>query len=79
MESRCPLSEWRAVAFDPGEGIDETPLTCNEHWLVVGGTIDLTVDGLEIELSGEDLAMLKAGAVRKVRSAEGARVILAHE
>ena len=77
--SRCPLSEWRAVTFDPSEGIDEAPLTCNEHWLVVGGTIELTVDGLEIELSSEDLAMLKAGAVRKIRSAEGARVVLARE
>ena len=76
---RCPLSEWRAVTFSPGETIDEAPLTCNEHWLVVGGTINLTVDGLEIELAGEDLAMLKAGAVRKIYSAEGARVVLARE
>ena len=77
--SRCPLSEWRVVAFGPGEGIDESPLTCNEHWLIVGGTIDLTVDGLEIELSNEDLALLKAGAVRRISSAEGARVVLARE
>ena len=77
--SRCPLSEWRVVTFDPGEGIDEAPLTCNEHWLVVGGTINLTVDGLEFELSNEDLAMLKTGAVRKIHSAEGARVVLARE
>ena len=77
--SRCPLSEWRAVTFDPDEGIDEAPLTCNEHWLVVAGTINLTVNGLEFELSGEDLALLKAGAVRKIRSAEGARVVLARE
>ena len=77
--SRCPLSEWRAVTFDPGEEIDEAPLTYNEHWLVVGGTINLTVDGLELELSSEDLALLKAGAMRKVSSAEGARVILARE
>ena len=77
--SRCPLSEWRVVTFSAGEGIDDEPLTCNEHWLVVGGTINLIVDGLEIELSGEDLAMLKAGAVRKISSAEGARVVLARE
>ena len=77
--SRCPLSEWRVVTFSAGEEVDEERLTCNEHWLVVGGTINLTVDGLEFELSGEDLAMLKAGAVRKIRSAEGARVILARE
>lgn len=77
--SRCPLSEWRAVTFSAGEEIDEEPLTCNEHWLIVNGTIDLTVDGLEIELSSEDLAMLKAGAVRKISSAEGARAILARE
>ena len=62
-----------------GEVIDEVPLTCNEHWLIVGGTINLTVDGLALELSGEDLAMLKAGAVRKINSTEGARVVLARE
>ena len=77
--SRCPLSEWRVVTFDPGEGIDEAPLTCNEHWLIVGGTINLTVDGLEIELSNEDLAILKAGAVRQIHSTEGARAVLARE
>ena len=77
--SRCPLSEWRVVTFDPGEGIDEAPLTCNEHWLIVGGTINLTVDGLEFELSGEDLALLKAGAVRQIYSTEGARAVLARE
>ena len=47
-------------------------------WLSVGRS-DLTVDGLELELSGEDLALLKAGAVRKISSAEGARVVLARE
>ena len=67
------------VTFDPGEGVDEALLNYNEHWLVVGGTIDLTVDGLEIELAGKDLALLKAGAVRKIRSTEGARVVLACE
>ena len=77
--SRCPLSEWRVVTFGAGEGVDEAALTCNEHWLVVGGAINLTVDGLELELSGEDLAMLKAGTMRKIHSAEGARVILARE
>ncbi len=76
---RCPLSEWRAVTFDPGEGIEEAPLICNEHWLVISGTINLTVDGLEFELSGEDLVLLKAGAVRQISSVEGARVILARE
>ena len=77
--ARCPLSEWRAVTFGADEGIDEAPLTCNEHWLVVGGTVNLTVDGAEFELSAEDLAMLKAGAVRQIYSTEGARAILARE
>ena len=77
--SRCPLSEWRVVTFSAAEEIDEAPLTCNEHWLVVGGTINLTVDGLELELSGEDLAILKAGAVRQIHSTEGARAVLARE
>lgn len=77
--SRCPLSEWRAVTFGAGERIDEAPLTCNEHWLIVGGTINLTVDGLEFELVSEDLALLKTGAVRRINSTEGARVVLARE
>ena len=77
--SRCPLSEWRVVTFSAGEEIDEEPLTCNEHWLIVNGTINLTVDGLELELSGEDLAMLKAGAARQIHSPEGARAVLARE
>ena len=77
--SRCPLSEWRVVTFSAGEEIDEEPLTCNEHWLIVNGTINLTVDGLEIELSNEDLAILKAGAVRQIHSTEGARAVLARE
>ena len=77
--SRCPLSEWRAITFSAGEEVDEERLTCNEHWLVVEGTINLTVDGLEFELAGEDLAMLKAGAVRKISSVEGGRVVLARE
>ena len=77
--SRCPLSEWRVITFGPGEGIDEAPLTCNEHWLIVNGTVNLTVDGLELELSGEDLALLKAGAARQIHSTEGARAVLARE
>ena len=77
--SRCPLSEWRVVTFNLGQEIDEALLTCNEHWLIVGGTINLTVDGLEIELSSEDLALLKAGAVRRISASEGARVVLARE
>ena len=76
---RCPLSEWRVITFGAGEGVDEARLACNEHWLVIGGTIHLTVDGLGLELSVDDLALLKAGGVRWIQSAKGARVVLARE
>jgi len=76
---RCPLSELRLVTFAAGEGVDETRLSCNEHWLVLSGTVDLTIDGVGLELSGDDVALLRAGAVRRLRSAEGARVVFARE
>ena len=76
---RCPLSELRLVTFGAGEGLGETELSLNEHWLVVNGTVQLAVDGLEVELSQGDLALLRAGAVRRIHSHEGGCVALARE
>ena len=76
---RCPLSELRLVTFAAGEGLGESELSLNEHWLVVDGALQLAVNGLEVELSPGDLALLRAGAVRRIGSDEGGQVALARE
>lgn len=76
---RCPLSEFRLLTFDTGEAADKTCLSRNTHWLVIGGTIHLTIDGLEIELSQDDLALARAGTVVRIRLGEDARVVFACE
>ena len=77
--TRCPLREMRLIAFDAGESVDESCLSHNEHWLVMGGSLHLTIDGLRIELSQGEVALLRAGAVRRIQSAEAARAVLARE
>ena len=76
---RCPLSELRLITWAAGEGVDEARLHSNEHWLVLAGAIHLTVDGREVELSQSDVALLRAGAVRRIRSYEDAQAVLARE
>lgn len=77
--SRCPLSEWRQQKFAPGEVIPEASLATNEHWQVMNGTLLLTLDGQEIELAPHDVALLRAGTVRSLRSPDGARVSVVRE
>jgi mannose-6-phosphate isomerase-like protein (cupin superfamily) len=76
---RCPLSELRTVAFGAGGGIGEGRLQRNEHWLVVDGEIDLTVDGCAVALAPGDVALLRAGVVRRIEAAGRASVALARE
>ncbi len=78
--SRCPLSEFREIHFDAGETLAaEGSLQVNEHWLVSGGEIELSVDGAQALLVEEDVALMKAGAVRAVRAITGGRAILVRE
>ncbi len=76
---RCPLSELRLFTFAASERFDKEHLPQNEHWLALGGTLYLTVGGSEIELSQGDVALLKTGVVREVRSYEGGCAALARE
>ena len=76
---RCPLSEWRKITLTVGEIIDEATLAANEHWLVMKGKILLGVDNLEIELSTQDVALLRAGTTRCLHAVEDACVIVARE
>ena len=76
---RCPLSELRLVSLGPRDGVEEGHLSTNEHWLVREGSVCLTVDGFEVELSMGDVALLQADVVRRLWSDKGARVVLARE
>ena len=78
---RCPLSELRAVNLATGDApadLDGAALA-NEHLLVLGGGIELTVDGATVMLARGDAALLRAGASRRVEGTDGARVALARE
>ena len=76
---RCPFSELRVVTFAAGQGLQEESLDFNESWLVQRGGAHLTVDGLQVGLSEGDVAVLRAGAVRRIRFERGGRIALARE
>jgi mannose-6-phosphate isomerase-like protein (cupin superfamily) len=76
---RCPLGELRPVALAKGQSIAHAPAAANEYWLVLSGMVRLQVDGVDVELGQEDLALLKAGAVRRLQAPEGAVLALARE
>lgn len=76
---RCPLRELRAVELGPGQAIATGTLETNEHWIVNEGALQLQVDGCELELGPHDLALLRAGATRRLHAPSGARLVLARE
>ena len=78
--SRCPLSEFREIHFEAGETLAaEGSLPANEHWLVSGGEVELSVDGAQALLVEEDVALMKSGAVRAVRALTKGRAVLVRE
>jgi hypothetical protein len=76
---RCPLSELRTVTFAAGGRMEDARLQRNEHWLVVDGEIHLAIDGWEVALAPGDVALLRAGAARRVEAAGRALAALARE
>lgn len=76
---RCPLTELRMVHLAAGEGEAEMQLQNNEHWLVLDGPLHLEVDQREVELYQGDVALLRAGVVRRLWTDSGARVIVVRE
>jgi quercetin dioxygenase-like cupin family protein len=76
---RCPLSQLRTVTFSAGEGIDESPIPTNEHWVVLSGELRLTVGQREITLSQADVALLRAGVVRSIQAEAPVVAALARE
>lgn len=77
--ARCPLSEWRQIALEDGEKVEEAELQRNEHWLLIEGVIGLEIDGAKFELAPQDVALLGIGTRRRLTARGGVRVIVARE
>jgi mannose-6-phosphate isomerase-like protein (cupin superfamily) len=77
--TRCNFTELGTVQFEPGDGLEQSRLNANEHWVVASGALRLAVDGLEVELLSGDIAMMRAGALRAISCPAGAQAFLARE
>ena len=51
----------------------------NDHLLVLSGDVELIIDSQKVMLGRGDVVFLRAGVSRRVVSASGACVALAHE
>lgn len=76
---RCPFSEMRTVELGRGSELDERRLAQNEHWAVIYGRISICVDGVEVELSTNDVALLRTGASRTLHASTDAQVVVVRE
>ena len=76
---RCPFAELRMVTLAAGEAVAPGQLPTNEHLLVCDGVLHLALDNREIELYQGDLALLRAGVVRRLWTEGGCRVVLVRE
>lgn len=76
---RCPLSELRTVDFAASDELTESELLQNEHWIVTEGALQLAVDGVTVTLTKEDVALLRAGAVRAIQATSQAQAVVARE
>ncbi len=77
--TRCPLSELRRVDFAVADELTESELRQNEHWNVTMGELRLAVDGVTVTLTEEDVALLRAGAVRAIHATAQAQAVVARE
>jgi mannose-6-phosphate isomerase-like protein (cupin superfamily) len=76
---RCPLTEWRLMELAAGAHVETAAVPRNEHWLVLSGAVHLEIDGWSIELWPQDIALLRGGTVRAIRTEENSRVVVARE
>ena len=61
---RCPISEWRLQGYEDVKDQEMVELTMHEHWLVLSGVLHLVVDGWDMALGPQDMALLRAGTAR---------------
>ena len=63
---RCPISEWRLHHYDEVNNQYDAVLNRNEHWMVLSGAVQLSLDGLDVSLEPGDIALLRAGTDRRL-------------
>lgn len=76
---RCPLTEFRQLDLGPGQDVAQADTTTNEYWLVTSGAACLCLGNEETILTEADVAILRAGVSRSLRSSEPAKLALARE
>ena len=76
---RCPVAEFREIPFGAGDTLADGDLDANEHWIVSEGEIRLVVDGNEIALVEEDVALMRSGVRRRVQAIGDGRAVLVRE
>jgi len=76
---RCPLSELRQLELEPGHDMARAEAATNEYWLVTSGSAHLCLGSDEIILTEGDVAILRSGVSRSLRSSEPAQLTLARE
>ena len=63
---RCPISEWRLQQYEEVNNQHDAVLNRNEHWMVLSGAVQLALDGRDVSLEPGDIALLRAGIVRRL-------------
>ena len=74
----CPLSELRVVSGDTSNYKEEI-VSVHEYWLILSGTLHLSISDFEVELMRGDLAILRKGVRRHAKFLKGTRAVLARE
>ena len=63
---RCPIAEWRLQRHEDIVRQEAAELTMHEHWMVLEGVLHVEVGGLSASLHTGDIALLRAGAARRL-------------
>jgi mannose-6-phosphate isomerase-like protein (cupin superfamily) len=67
------------VELAPNYCLEEARLAMNEHWAVLDGRLLLTVDEMTATLCPGDIALIRTGAMRALRSLEPGRAVVCRE
>ena len=57
----------------------EEIVSVHEYWLILSGTLHLSISDFEVELMRGDLAILRKGVRRHAKFLKGTRAVLARE
>jgi mannose-6-phosphate isomerase-like protein (cupin superfamily) len=76
---RCPLTELRQIIMPKNGKIEKEELASNEYWAVIKGDVSVKIEKFETLMSQGDVALLKCGIIRELRTENGCRLAIARE